>query len=196
MYSLEYRRWRQDWNQGDFPFYWVQLADSKMMLLPRRLLPGRLREASLGYEVLNTGQAVITDLGEATTSIPRTSRTSPNGSPAGRLPKTTATISFKSSVQSLTAQRCCPAPSMLAKTTPLCRSTRFTLTNDEAFHPAKAKIVGKDRIEVWSDAVPNPIAARYAWADNPVCTSNREGLPLTPFRTDEPRWSMDGHSLL
>ena len=58
----------------------------------------------------------------------------------------------------------------------------FTLAgNDEVFHPAKAKIVGKDRIEVWSDAVPNPIAARYAWADNPVCNvQNREGLPLTP----------------
>ena len=70
----------------------------------------------------------------------------------------------------------------------------FTLAgNDEVFHPAKATIVGKDRIEVWSDAVPNPIAARYAWADNPVCNvQNREGLPLTPFRTDEFKMVTDG----
>ncbi|MEL0119310.1 MAG: sialate O-acetylesterase, partial [Opitutae bacterium] len=52
---------------------------------------------------------------------------------------------------------------------------------------------GKDRVEVWSDAVPNPIAARYAWADNPVCNvQNREGLPLTPFRTDEFKMVTDG----
>ena len=49
---------------------------------------------------------------------------------------------------------------------------------------AQAKIVGEDKIEVWSDSVSNPVAVRYAWADNPVCNvlaSN--GLPMTPFRT-------------
>jgi sialate O-acetylesterase len=33
--------------------------------------------------------------------------------------------------------------------------------------------------------VPNPVAVRYAWADNPLCNLyNRAGLPATPFRTD------------
>ena len=41
------------------------------------------------------------------------------------------------------------------------------------------------RIEVWNDAVAEPVAVRYAWADNPVCNMySAAGLPLTPFRTD------------
>ena len=41
-------------------------------------------------------------------------------------------------------------------------------------------------IEVWSDEVSEPVAVRYAWADNPVCNLySAEGLPATPFRTDD-----------
>jgi sialate O-acetylesterase len=51
---------------------------------------------------------------------------------------------------------------------------------------ANAKLVGKDTIEVWSDSVTEPVAVRYAWADNPIANvQNKEGLPLTPFRTDD-----------
>jgi sialate O-acetylesterase len=51
---------------------------------------------------------------------------------------------------------------------------------------ADAKILDKDRIEVASDKVADPVAVRYAWADNPVCNLyNMSGLPVTPFRTDD-----------
>lgn len=51
---------------------------------------------------------------------------------------------------------------------------------------AQAKISGNNAVEVWNDAVPAPVAVRYAWADNPVCNVvSKEGLPLTPFRTDD-----------
>ena len=47
-------------------------------------------------------------------------------------------------------------------------------------------IIGRDTIEVWSDSVSEPVAVRYAWADNPVCNLySAEGLPVTPFRTDD-----------
>jgi sialate O-acetylesterase len=47
-------------------------------------------------------------------------------------------------------------------------------------------IIEGDSVVVWSDEVPSPVAARYAWADNPVCNLyNEEGLPASPFRTDE-----------
>jgi sialate O-acetylesterase len=40
-------------------------------------------------------------------------------------------------------------------------------------------------VEVWSDQVSHPESVRYAWADNPVCNLySRDGLPVTPFRTD------------
>ena len=50
---------------------------------------------------------------------------------------------------------------------------------------ADAKIDG-DSVLVWSSAVPAPVAARYAWADNPTCNLyNQAGLPAGPFRTDD-----------
>ncbi len=57
---------------------------------------------------------------------------------------------------------------------------------DKKFVWAKAKVTGPDTIEVWSDEVKEPVAVRYAWADNPVCNMfSGAGLPLTPFRTDD-----------
>ncbi|GEP98891.1 sialate O-acetylesterase [Chitinophaga cymbidii] len=57
---------------------------------------------------------------------------------------------------------------------------------DKKFVWADAKMEG-DQVIVWSDAVPAPKYVRYAWADNPVNPNlfNREGLPASPFRTDE-----------
>jgi sialate O-acetylesterase len=40
-------------------------------------------------------------------------------------------------------------------------------------------------VVVSSSEVANPIAVRYAWADNPTCNlCNKAGLPASPFRTD------------
>jgi sialate O-acetylesterase len=57
---------------------------------------------------------------------------------------------------------------------------------DKRFVWAKARIEN-DKIVVWSDEILNPIAVRYAWADNPEGANlyNREGLPASPFRTDK-----------
>ena len=39
---------------------------------------------------------------------------------------------------------------------------------------------------VSSPAVVDPVAVRYAWANNPVISLyNQEGLPASPFRTDD-----------
>ena len=47
--------------------------------------------------------------------------------------------------------------------------------------------VERTRVVVWSDAVPHPVAVRYAWADDPVGATlyNGAGLPAAPFRTDD-----------
>ena len=56
---------------------------------------------------------------------------------------------------------------------------------DRRFHWAEARIVGR-QVEVWSPAVAAPVAVRYAWADNPRCNLfNAEGLPASPFRSDD-----------
>jgi sialate O-acetylesterase len=57
---------------------------------------------------------------------------------------------------------------------------------DKKFVWANAKIEG-DKIVVWNDEISAPIAVRYAWGDCPVNANvyNKEGLPASPFRTDE-----------
>ena len=60
---------------------------------------------------------------------------------------------------------------------------------DRVWHWAVAKLDG-DTIVVSSPAVPDPVAARYAWQANPLATlCNGAGLPAAPFRTDD--WPLD-----
>jgi sialate O-acetylesterase len=63
----------------------------------------------------------------------------------------------------------------------------FTIAGaDRKFVAAKATILTDGRIEVLSETVTEPVAVRYAWADNPICNMySTAGLPLTPFRTDD-----------
>lgn len=57
---------------------------------------------------------------------------------------------------------------------------------DKQFHWADARIIAPNKVEDWSDSVSNPVAVRYAWADNPVANmQNVHGLKMTPFRTDD-----------
>jgi len=58
--------------------------------------------------------------------------------------------------------------------------------NDGKFIPASARIDGDDVI-VSSSEIQNPVAARYAWCDSPAGANlyNKEGLPASPFRTDQ-----------
>ena len=57
---------------------------------------------------------------------------------------------------------------------------------DRKFVWADATINRDGTITVSSDKVPNPVAVRYGWADNPVCNVyDNARLPLTPFRTDD-----------
>lgn len=64
--------------------------------------------------------------------------------------------------------------------------TSFALCGeDRKWVWAEARVEGCDVI-VRSDAVPKPVAVRYAWSDNPRATLfNGDGLPAAPFRTDD-----------
>jgi sialate O-acetylesterase len=66
--------------------------------------------------------------------------------------------------------------------------TGFTVAGkDGVFHPAKA-IIKDDVVVVSSELVPNPVAVRYGWVNFAKPTLNlfnKEGLPASPFRTDD-----------
>jgi sialate O-acetylesterase len=57
---------------------------------------------------------------------------------------------------------------------------------DKIFVWADARIRG-DSVIVWNDRILQPVAVRYAWADNPAGANlyNREGLPASPFSTEK-----------
>lgn len=59
--------------------------------------------------------------------------------------------------------------------------------SNKVFSWAQARIEG-NKVIVWNDAIPNPVAVRYAWSDNPSGTklfnSELVPLPASPFRTD------------
>ena len=63
----------------------------------------------------------------------------------------------------------------------------FTIAGaDKKFYNADAKILEDGRVQVSSASVADPVSVRYAWAQNPICNMFADnGLPLTPFRTDD-----------
>ena len=60
---------------------------------------------------------------------------------------------------------------------------------DGKYVEAQVRVDGSTLL-VSSAQVPDPVAVRYAWADDPVCNLiNQAGLPASPFRSDQPHYN-------
>ena len=190
--------WREEWGIGDFPFYWVQLADYKA----EKPEPGEsdwaeLREAQTQTmkALPNTGEAVIIDIGEGKDIHPQNKQDVARRLARWALAETYKVPGIACRSPLYTGMEKEGAKIVLAfdhvaggwRPFDVAEPIGFTIAGaDRTFVPAKAAIRKDGRIEVWSDAVPEPVAVRYAWADNPVCNMySGAGLPLTPFRTDD-----------
>ncbi|MEO6741821.1 MAG: sialate O-acetylesterase, partial [Chthoniobacteraceae bacterium] len=194
-YMIE--QWRAEWKQGDFSFYWVQLADFK----PEKTEPGdsdwaELRESQTKtMKLANTGQCVITDLGEGKDIHPKNKH-----DVAARLVRWALVKDYgmKFAYRSPEFSKLEINGDKAAVTFDLFGSSAlrpFDVTEaigfaacgeDKVWHWAKGKLVAGNKVELTSDKVSAPIAVRYAWADNPVANLfSNEGLPVTPFRTDD-----------
>jgi sialate O-acetylesterase len=181
------RNWREAWGQGDFPFLFVQIA-------PHERMTPEIREAQLlsWQKVPRTAMAVITDVGNETDIHP--TKKEPVGH---RLALGARAIAYGESVEY-------SGPvydSMKIKGNQVILSFKhvgggliakdgalkgFTIAGaDGNFTSATAKIEGKT-VVVESPSVTAPTAVRYGWAKTPdVNLFNQEGLPATPFRTDQ-----------
>jgi sialate O-acetylesterase len=197
MFPLMIRSWRDEWGLGDFSFYWVQLAD----FLAEKPDPGdsawaELREAqtmTLG-RLPATGEAVIIDLGEAQDIHPRNkqdvakrlARWALARDYGLQLPFRSPTYKGMEVVGNKISIVFDHAGGGL-KPFDVAEPRGFAIAGeDQKFVWAQAKVVGPDRVEVWSETVARPCAVRYGWADNPrINLYSREGLPVTPFRTDD-----------
>ena len=61
-----------------------------------------------------------------------------------------------------------------------------TCGEDRKFHNAKANIIGSDTIEVTCSEVAKPAAVRFGCSNYPVVNLwSKDGLPASPFRTDD-----------
>jgi sialate O-acetylesterase len=189
-------QWRKEWQQGDFPFYWVQLAN----FMAEKPEPGdsawaELRESQTKTMTLpNTGQCVIIDLGEGNNIHPKNKH-----DVAARLVRWALVKDYglKFPYRSPEYKSMDIEGNKAVITLDLFGSSLrpFGVTEargfaicgeDKAWHWAKGTILPGDKIEVSCDQVEKPIAVRYAWADNPVCNLfSKDGLPVTPFRTDD-----------
>jgi sialate O-acetylesterase len=187
--------WRKAWDEGDFPFYFVQLANF-MAVKPEPSESGwaELREAQfLTLKLNNTGMAVIIDIGDAGDIHPKNKQDVGKRLAQWALAKTYGQKkvvfsgplykSMKVKGDKIQIEFDCVGGGLVAKGDNL---TGFAIAGtDRKFVWAQAKIEG-DRVIVWSDKVGKPVAVRYAWADNPVCNLyNKADLPACPFRTDE-----------
>jgi sialate O-acetylesterase len=178
--------WRGRWKQGDFPFFFVQIA-------PFNGQPPEIREAQLLTlaKVKNTAMAVTTDVGNATDIHP--TRKEPVGQ---RLALAARALTYGEKIEY-------SGPlydSMAAKDGKIVLNFKhvgsgliakdgelkgFTIAGeDKQFVPAQAKIQGSTVI-VSAEGVTAPKAVRYGWANVPdVNLFNQDDLPASPFRTD------------
>jgi sialate O-acetylesterase len=181
------KNWRTDWNQGDFPFYFVQIA-------PHRSQNPEIREAQLyTYRMVpNTGMAVITDAGDSLNIHPV------NKQVVGyrlSLWALSHTYSLKNIVFSGPLYKSMKTEGNRIRISfdytgsgLVCKGdlTDFLIAGEnKEFVMARAKIDG-NTVVVWSDNVTAPKAVRYNWKYIPSPQLyNKEGLPASPFRTDD-----------
>ena len=183
--------WRDEWGQGDFPFLFVQLAPFGTNAAEPAW--AELREAQLltAQHDPKTAMAVIMDIGEEKNIHPV--KKDPVGA---RLALAARAIAY--------GQK-------LVYSGPIYKSMKiegdkailsfdwvgsglvadgdlkgFTIAGeDQKFVPAATQIQG-DKVIVSSPEVAKPMAVRYGWANCPdVNLFNQNGLPATPFRTDD-----------
>ncbi len=187
--------WRSAWDRGDFSFYFVQLANFKQVLPePVESEWAELREAqAMALSLPNTAMAVIIDIGEADDIHPK------NKQDVGKR------LALKARALVYGEDIVYAGPRYKSMTV---KNSKVHIAFNHVNGGLVAKggdelkgfsIAGSDSTFVWADAVidngtvvvsspdvENPLAVRYAWADNPVCNLyNAKGLPAAPFRTDD-----------
>lgn len=183
---------RKDFGQGEFPFYFVMLANLGPYNSPNLAMPF-LREAQASALSLpQTGMAVATDVGEDKNIHPANKQEVGKrlalialANTYGKGGEFSGPTLQESAVEGGGMKLTFTHADGLALKPAKPDKKSFELAGaDKVFHPAEAKVAG-DAIIVTSAQVPAPVAVRYAYAANPeLIVYNAAGLPAPPFRTD------------
>lgn len=190
--------WRQHWNLGNFPFYFVQLSTfgSADANSNNGSQWAELREAqAMTLSLPHTGMAVTTDIGNPKDIHPKNKQ---------EVGKRLAKLALHD-VYEKPGEYTGPVYQSMNK-----KDHRIEITfahtgsgllvkdkygyakgfeiagADKKFEFAKAMQDG-DKITVYSEKVPDPVAVRYNWADDASEGNlfNKEQFPAAPFRTDD-----------
>lgn len=201
--------WRDLWLQGDIPFYYVQLAN--FGLVDTTDVAGgkgwpKLREAQMKcLEIPRTAMAVAIDIGETRNIHPGNkqdvglrlaycaladeyNRDVTGSGPLYRrfdVENDKIRLYFDNTDGGLIAGE----KTGLDPVKPVESGVLhcFAIAGaDQKFYWAEAVVDG-DTVVVASDKVKEPVAVRYAYSTNPQGANlyNKEGLPASPFRTDD-----------
>ena len=185
--------WRNEWNEGTFPFYYCQIAPYDYSLINWNYNSAYLREQQSMVEnkVENCRMAVLMDAGLQYGIHPRKKREAgerlamlalKNTYNESGLPEfavysgvkfggDTAVVSFSRSREWVYFNNSTS-------------SNLFEVAGaDKVFHPAKAWIT-RNQVYVKSEEVKNPVAVRYAFHDWAIGDLFHDGLPVSSFRTD------------
>ncbi|WP_222942430.1 sialate O-acetylesterase [Arenibacter arenosicollis] len=186
------KTWRKKWQQGEFPFYFVQIA-------PYGYSDGNagfVREAQLHTmkTVENTGMAVTMDIGDCDYIHPREKKLVGDRLALWALSKDYGMEGFAYSgsvykeIEEIKEGKVKLSfdyneNGLSSYGRPL---TGFEIAGaDKVFHPAEATINGDKSLSVWSSKVSQPVAVRYAFSNCEAGSLfNTEGLPASSFRTD------------
>lgn len=193
------KEWRTEFGEGDFPFYFAQIAPYNYAQLPNAGQGGKFNSAYLrdaqrksAETIPNSGMIVLLDIGEENSIHPADKETGGKRFAYMALAKTygykgfgycspaydsmiikgnVVTIKFKDADNGLTT---------FGK--PL---TNFEIAGpDKVFHSAKA-VISRGTVLVSSPEVTNPVAVRYAFRDFVAGELfSTEGFPVSSFRTD------------
>lgn len=186
------KEWREDWQQGNLPFYFVQIA-------PWIYKGGGKNDVSIIREsqlnasknIPNTAMAVTLDIGADNTIHPPDKT-----SVAERLFKCALGNTYRKNIsykgpefRSIKTKGSNAIVSfkygkgLMLKNQ---QSENFEIAGvDKVFYKADAKVNGR-RIELSSKKVSAPVAVRYGFNDYLIGDLfNRDALPASPFRTDD-----------
>ena len=196
--------WRNVWQVGDFPFYYVQLApfnygylidDEESDTLDFYRLPLIWEAQSNALKIPNTGMAITTDITNLNDIHPRNKRDVGYRLSLWALAKTYGQKDLVYSgplYQSMAIEgnkiriRFQHVGSGLISLDDQPLSWFEIASQDKIFYKARAEISG-DSVLVLSERVSEPVAVRFGWHQLATPNlGNREGLPASPFRTD--RW--------
>ena len=186
--------WREEWKQGDFPFYYCQIAPYDYSLINwGQYNSALLREQQAQVEKMvdNCRMAVLMDAGLEYGIHPRKKREAgerlallalSNTYNVEGLPDfaTYSSVEFQGDTAVIAFDR--SKEWVYFENGP--HSDNFEIAGeDQVFHPAQAWI-SRNRVYVKSDQVNKPVAVRYAFKNWVVGDLMHDGLPVSSFRTD------------